>query len=388
MALEVGGFWSYVRSDDEAEKGRIVRLARELQAQYALATGEELELFVDRDIEWGEDWREKIDQALAQITFFIPIVTPRWFQSEECRREFVRFFERAEALGVTDLVLPLYYAEVEGFDRESENEVVARIARINYEDWRELRLEDFDSADHRKGVEALVRRLKGIRDSVAERPVASMEVIHGGRSEDGSDGASGMPGAEEEPPGVIDELAKMEETLPRLGAYMEELNSLSEEITLSVQEAAARIERADNANKGFAGRLAAARALADELRPRSSRIVELGTQYGTDLFDASSGVQALIGLAGNVTSEEDRKAACELFSTLREVGRQGAEFASLLDETVTTTEELARMSRDLRPPIREIQDGLRRFKDGQNVIDLWVNLIDESPLDCSSYAAA
>jgi hypothetical protein len=42
------------------------------------------------------------------------------------------------------------------------------------------------------------------------------------------------------------------------------------------------------------------------------------------------------------------------------------------------------MSRDLRPPIREIQDGLRRFTDGQNVIDLWVNLIDQSPLDCSN----
>jgi len=387
MALEVSGFWSYARADDEAEKGRIVLLARELEAQFGLATGEKLELFVDRDIEWGDDWREKIDQALAQITFFIPVVTPRWFQSEECRREFVRFFERAEALGVTELVLPLYYAEVDGFDSDSANEVVGRIARINYQDWRELRLEDFDSAVHRKGIEALVRRLKGIRDSVAERPVPSAEVA-GTQAVGGADGTKGGGASDDEPPGLIDELATMEELLPRLGEYLVELSGLTEEMTGAMERAVDRITKADAANKGFAGRLVAARALAGELKPLASRIAELGTQYGTDLFDASSGFQALITLAGNATSDEDRAVACELFATVRQVGSQGRQFAETLTESVNASEELARMSRDLRPPIREMQDGLRRFTDGQSVVELWVTLIDQSALDCSEYASA
>jgi hypothetical protein len=388
VALDVAGFWSYARADDEAETGRVVLLAREIQAQYALATAEDLELFVDRDIEWGDDWEEKIDRALARITFFIPIVTPRWFQSEECRREFARFFERAEVLGVTELVLPLYYADVDGFDRDSGDELVARIARINHEDWRALRLEDLDSAVHRKGVEALVRRLKRIRDSVAERPVRLERHVGMAEGLDDAEASSGAAAAEDEPAGMIDELAKMEEILPRLGGYIEELNRLLQAITAATEEVAARIGRSDAAGKGFAGRLVAARALAKEMEGPAARISELGTLYGFDLLEASSGFQTLIILASSAASEEDRTAACELFAVVRQVGAGGREFADGLRESMGYSEELARMSRDLRPPIRQMQDGLRRFSDGQGVIDLWVHLIDRSPLDCSGYTPA
>jgi hypothetical protein len=69
---------------------------------------------------------------------------------------------------------------------------------------------------------------------------------------------------------MIDELAKMEEILPRLGAYIEELNVLVQEITETRERTAQHIARADASNKGFAGRLAAARALAVELAPSYS----------------------------------------------------------------------------------------------------------------------
>src|SRR5206468_2119611 len=123
-------------------------------------------------------------------------------------------------------------------------------------DWRELRLEDFDSSVHRKGVQTLVRRLKGIRDSVGERPAPSGEVVGLTGSDEDSEEASTVRGRDEEPPGLIDELARMEEILPRLGAYIEELNSLVVEITRVMESTAERIARADAANKGFAGRLA------------------------------------------------------------------------------------------------------------------------------------
>jgi len=77
--LGAAGFWSYARADDEAESGRIVALARHLQEEYALLTGDALDLFVDRDLAWGEEWRSRIDEALAGVTFFIPVVTPRFF---------------------------------------------------------------------------------------------------------------------------------------------------------------------------------------------------------------------------------------------------------------------------------------------------------------------
>lgn len=82
------GFWSYVHADDEAEVQRISRLARDVAAQFEMLTGEPLALFLDRDaIEWGEAWRDKVDSSLASVAFFIPVITPRYFMSPECRRE-------------------------------------------------------------------------------------------------------------------------------------------------------------------------------------------------------------------------------------------------------------------------------------------------------------
>ena len=48
------GFWSYVHADDEAEDGRILRLARDVAGQFEMLTGEPLTLFLDKDaIKWG-----------------------------------------------------------------------------------------------------------------------------------------------------------------------------------------------------------------------------------------------------------------------------------------------------------------------------------------------
>jgi predicted transcriptional regulator len=59
------GFLSYVHADDDAENGRIVRLARDVQSQFEMLTGEAISLFLDKDaIEWGDDWRAKIDSGL------------------------------------------------------------------------------------------------------------------------------------------------------------------------------------------------------------------------------------------------------------------------------------------------------------------------------------
>jgi len=147
----VSGFWSYVHEDDDAEGGRLCRLADLLRDAYALQTAETLRLFVDRDsIEWGEDWRRVIENALADITFFIPIVTPRYFKSEECRKELLRFSELARSQGVEELVLPILYADVPGLETDALDPAMAIVARRQWEDWRTVRLES-DVAGSPKG---------------------------------------------------------------------------------------------------------------------------------------------------------------------------------------------------------------------------------------------
>ncbi len=78
--VSAAGFWSYTRTDDEQDGGRILRLADRIQAEFSLLTGNDLDLFVDREaIVWGEAWRARIDDALDLTAFFIPIITPRYY---------------------------------------------------------------------------------------------------------------------------------------------------------------------------------------------------------------------------------------------------------------------------------------------------------------------
>jgi hypothetical protein len=141
---QAAAFWSYVHDDDEAEGGRITELARDLQRQYGLLTGGALELFLDRDaLRWGDDWRERIAEALSAATFFIPIMTPRYFDSVECRREVIRFGREAGRLGVESLVLPVLYVPVPDLEEEEPaDEALLLLKPYHYENWTTLRFED------------------------------------------------------------------------------------------------------------------------------------------------------------------------------------------------------------------------------------------------------
>lgn len=80
------GFWSYVHKDDKADDGRITQLSHDICEQYEMLTGETISIFLDKDRnEWGDDWRNNIENALSSIAFFIPVITPRYLISPECR---------------------------------------------------------------------------------------------------------------------------------------------------------------------------------------------------------------------------------------------------------------------------------------------------------------
>src|SRR5947199_7363103 len=166
-ASHTGAFWSYAHEDDRLDAGRIRSLAERLTAEYSLATGEELEIFVDRTgILWGQAWRERIDQALSSTTFFIPVLTPRYFTREECRAELLAFHRLAQELGTDEVFLPILYVPIESFDAENPDELIALASRYQYVDWTDYRLADEESPVIRRAVADLARRIRLLSSSI------------------------------------------------------------------------------------------------------------------------------------------------------------------------------------------------------------------------------
>src|SRR5215217_8734814 len=104
-------FISYAHRDNSDDS--LTRLRKYLEVIVGQQTGEDFKIFLDHDIEWGQNWRERIEESLDEVTFLIPIVTPSFFSSEECRNELRRFLDREQQLGRKDLVLPIYYRDTE-----------------------------------------------------------------------------------------------------------------------------------------------------------------------------------------------------------------------------------------------------------------------------------
>jgi hypothetical protein len=400
--VAVSGFWSYARLDDEAEDGRVRSLTHLIAAEYRLLTTEPLELFVDRDsIAWGDAWREAIDNAIAGVTFFIPIVTPTYFTRDECRRELLAFLTTAAAAGVPELVLPILYVPVDDLRADSEDELKRLIANINYEPWDVLRLVDAGSADHRSGVHRLAARLKDLTAVVSTRPtpdppsssdpdqlvMVRESITNLGRSTQDIAERSKVDPSATEAPGFLDVLAEGEEALPRLNATTERIAEVMQQVGELAQKTAETTARSDAAGKGFAGRITAARSLARALAKPAQEVLDLGKDYASQLLLVDAAFRTLIEMsdlqAAAGISADEKAAICEFFEAMRGMAREAD---SAIGEVITFSAILgdtASASRDLRAPARLIQDGLRYFSDGQAVIREWVRLIDESAIDCS-----
>lgn len=168
------GFMSYVRMDDDrdeyqGESSRLSRFREALSAEVERLTGAPFGIFQDHtDIPWGADWRARITASLDQSTFFIPIITPGYFDSPLCRGELEQFLIRERALGRTDLVLPIYYETFEPlYDpmRHAADPLIRTIAERQLDDWRELRHESLTSPAVRWRITRLAQEVAALLPS-------------------------------------------------------------------------------------------------------------------------------------------------------------------------------------------------------------------------------
>ena len=114
-------------------------------------------------IPYGADWLDEINEALDQCSFFIPILTPTFLQSEPCCTEVLRFRAREIQLGRNNLIFPLHYINTADVDPRYEchdPEVLKLLRARNQVDFRDLRLRDKNGAGVALQIAALARSIR------------------------------------------------------------------------------------------------------------------------------------------------------------------------------------------------------------------------------------
>jgi hypothetical protein len=374
------GFWSYVHDDDRADGERISRLAKDVMAQFQMLTGEMISLFLDRDtLTWGENWRDKTDESLSNIAFFIPVMTPRFFMSPECRRELQFFARQATELGIKELILPLLYVDFSALhDENTRDDLIKLVRTFQWEDWSELRFSDVASERYRRGVAKLAVRLVEANKHAEETAAVIIERIEGTPEESRDDS-----------PGVVDLLGNSEEMLQKLPETLVAITQNINQIGQIMQEATDDIQRGDAQGKGFAARLIVARRTANRLSEPTEHIWSLGNVYASQLHSVDAGFRIIIERAPlEIKEDPDAKSNfCKFFEAVRSMSASSSGAIDSFQKMIDASEPLERMSRDLRPVLRRVKQGLTILIESAGVTKEWIHLIDATGIACEGTTA-
>lgn len=154
-------FFSYVRRNDEHDRGKLTDLRKLLETELWAQTGKDFRIFQDTEnIRWGMDWKERITSTLESCTFLIAIVTPGYLESQSCRFEFEYFLEQ-ESRHEIRLILPILYIDTPGL-KDQTDKVAVEISRRQWVDWKDLRFASLTSAKSIKKLESLAKQIRDL----------------------------------------------------------------------------------------------------------------------------------------------------------------------------------------------------------------------------------
>jgi TIR domain len=319
------GFWSYAHDDDKLDNGLIIKLAHLIEDEYDLITGERFKLFLDQDsLAWGDAWRERVDSALLQTTFFIPIITPRYFLRPECRRELLEFSAKSSSLGVSEYLLPIIYAKPENFNRENPDKAVSLVAGIQYVDWQDLRLMDRNSHEFRSSINDMAKRLRRIANDVAERQLHH-EVTSVDANTNGSDG-------------VAELVAQIMELIPDWLGAVESDSVLEAQVEATWNTCMSRVAKLQRSHSPASAVLGAKIRTGKEMLPIAERASRASKIY----LERSMQLDPLISsLARLLSSHPD---SYELVTPVRSAVDEALENIHRGEETIKETESVGRES--------------------------------------------
>lgn len=364
------GFWSYAHPDNNADSGRIICLANDLIEQYKMISGDPITLFLDTDIKWGEEWRKTINDNLSLVAFFIPVMTPRYFLSVECRREMHEFSIKATNLGIRELILPLHYVDVPALHDKSEHDDLIKMVRgFQWEDWRDIRFKETTSEGYRKAVFKLAKQLV---DANRRSEKSRASVIPPEKSE--------MPIeiVSDEAPGDLDRLAKFEITLPELSSILTLIKDDILQIGKIMNEGTDKIKRADAQSKGFTGRLVIARQMSQQLDEPVEHILKLSNKFSTQIHNVDEGFRIIIDQAFSEIKEvpESKSKYDDFFNSVRNLSAAAQDGLGATQKMIDVSRPIENMSRDMRPVMRRLRQGLTILVETRDITDDWSKLIE------------
>lgn len=352
-------FLSYAHSDNEAEKGRIHQIAKDIVNEYKLITAEDIDLFIDSaNINPGDDWKAEIDKNLLQTRYFMPIITPSYFKSAACRNEFNYFYSKAKEIGKTQLIIPIYYIHTDELNENTRDDEIGQIvSNIQWVDMRELRFEETSSPAYRKEINKVALKIRQVNEELLD-------------STDIPDTSESTETSGED--GIVDSLYLTETNAPKLEGKLTTLASLIQEIGET-----ARKYTPKNQNTTFAQKITLLKNMSSEMKPKADRLQQESKEYLEILHSIDPGIRIIINQAMKIESTTEREKAKEDFIIpLLKLASASESSLNQVESATTVFSEAGNISREIRPITNSIAESFILIKEGNLIINNWKSLIE------------
>ena len=170
------GFFSYAHHDAEVNPNLIADFTSELEGRVASKlTNARFSIWRDKEgLRTGERWNEKIDSELRRSHILIILITPRWIDSEYCRKEYL-FFEEIEASReIGEYIAPVLARPLDHqakFFTTHQQDVYERISNRQY--FTATPFLNMSKAKRNSEIEKLADDIVGMIDRLRQIPITS-----------------------------------------------------------------------------------------------------------------------------------------------------------------------------------------------------------------------
>jgi hypothetical protein len=302
-------------------------------------------------------------QLLAP-TFFIPIITPSYFRSNACRQELLKFVREADRAGLQRLLMPVYWITVPALENEgvtSTDEAIRAVAKHQWRDLRDVRLEDRSSSQYRKAVsdlaEVIAKRASEVVNAVEDIPGSQPPI----KFDDEDDDAELGP---------LERLAAGDEAMEILTSVMDAIGRDIELVGNLAASAGESLNAAQARGQGMKRALSITEKFAQDLEDPASRIERRGRAYAELLVRLDSGLQTRFDLFEE-QSEPLTEEQVQYLGELEDLATGADAALNSLEELVESVDPIAKVSRSLRNPVRKMRGGIQGILDGRAVIAEW-----------------
>lgn len=376
--ISANGFFSYAHADDV--QGKLKTIRDSLCEEYAALTGDSLNLFFDRKgLGWGDKWEEALESGIDQAFFFIPVLSPRYFQSVFCQKELRQFLARVRGDSVRErLVLPILYIDIRPSFVNIDSEMREEILSYQYEDWTKLRFVSPESEEYQKAINRMVTRI------ISENETLSSFVT----DKDYSEGSATTLERQNSTSGICDENAPEFDDgqwLDDLVGITDESKALSDYLVRATNEIreignifSAGTDRISKLNKQTAkpkDLLSITKAVATQLDPVAKSYEEIINGMSDSVYRMDSSVRRYIPyVISNQHYSEEIKG--QELDSLRSLCEKTKESKAVVLEYLNKLKPLSRISRVLTGPIIVIQNATNKCLAAFDVILEWENLLE------------